>query len=127
VLLHGNHGTCGRPYVSPPYPAGWPGNPRIDDNVQFTSNGNCTAPYVVAPSNQGYAYLADRLASFGYIVISIDANRGITGINAPPGVVNDPFLIRARGRLVLSHLQLLSQCNRLGNSGLLACDALQGH
>ncbi|HEV3036393.1 MAG TPA: hypothetical protein VHA33_01150 [Candidatus Angelobacter sp.] len=128
LLLHGNHATCGRPYASPPYPAGWPGNPRVDDNVRFTLNGTCPpAPYVITPNNQGYAYIADRLAAFGYIVVSIDANRGITGINAPPGVAGDPFLIRARGRLVLSHLQLLSQCNRLGNSGLPACDALLGH
>jgi hypothetical protein len=41
-------------------------------------------------------------------VISINANRGITG---PSGLGPDPFLIFARGRLVLRHLQLLSRAN----------------
>jgi len=115
VFLHGNHGTCGHGV-----------NPRIDDNCQYTVSGTCPAGYVVTPNHEGYGYLADRLASWGYVVVSINANRGIT---CGGGVAGDPFLILARGRLVLKHIQLLSQWNRiagttplslgLGSSGLL--------
>ncbi|MBV9387020.1 MAG: hypothetical protein JOZ78_11400 [Chroococcidiopsidaceae cyanobacterium CP_BM_ER_R8_30] len=124
IFLHGNHATCGRPY-NPPYqdPPGFPGNPRIDDNNQYTGTGTCPVGYVEAPSYLGYAYLANRLASYGYIVVSIDANRGI---NAGPGLANDPALIFARGRLVLTHLQFLSECNINGSTELAACDELKG-
>lgn len=116
VLLHGNHGTCGS------------GNPRVDNNIMFTTHGTCPDGQTVAQSFAGYAYLADQLASAGYVVVSIDANRGITGHRvAPPMIQNDRFLILARGRLVLSHLRLLSQCNQTGTSGLPPCDVLQNH
>jgi predicted dienelactone hydrolase len=53
-------------------------------------------------------YLAQKLASRGYIVASINANRGITG--ADDGLdTSDSNLILARGRLVLKHLQKLSE------------------
>jgi len=96
VFLHGNHGTCGR------------GSPRIDDNAAYTNTGTCTPPYVVTPNHMGYAYLAERLASWGYIVVSINANRGIT---AGRGVSGDAGLILARGNLVLKHLQKLADWN----------------
>jgi hypothetical protein len=97
IFLHGNHGTCGRGT-----------NPRIDDSVQYTMQGTCPAGYVVTPNHLGYAYTAERLASWGYVVVSINANRGIT---AGGGVAGDGGLNLARGRLVLKHLQLLSQWN----------------
>lgn len=97
VFLHGNHGTCGRG-----------SNPRIDDNTQYTSSGTCPNGYVVAPNHLGYAYVAERLASWGYIVVSINANRGIT---AGSGASGDSGLNLARGRLILKHLQLLSEWN----------------
>ncbi|MBV8886184.1 MAG: hypothetical protein JO235_19625, partial [Chroococcidiopsidaceae cyanobacterium CP_BM_RX_35] len=125
IFLHGNHATCGRAYNPPVQdPSGFPGNPRIDDNNQYTGSGTCPVGYIEAPSYLGYAYLANRLASYGYIVVSIDANRGING---GPALANDPALIFARGRLVLTHLQLLSECNVNGSTGLAACDALKGH
>jgi hypothetical protein len=115
LFLHGNHSTCGHG-----------SNPRIDDSCQYTTLGTCPAGYVVTPNHNGYGYLADRLASWGYIVVSINANRGIT---CGGGVVGDPNLIQARGRLVLKHLQRLSEWNDtagqtpaslgLGTSGLL--------
>jgi hypothetical protein len=97
VFLHGNHGTCGRGT-----------NPRVDDNVQYTMLGTCPPGYVVTPNHLGYAYVAERLASWGYIVVSINANRGIT---AGRGTPEDFGLNLARGRLVLKHLQLLSEWN----------------
>src|SRR5262249_42757656 len=62
----------------------------------------------VAPSHEGYAYFAERLASWGYIIVSINANRGV---NAAPGVIGDPGLNLRRGRLVLRHLQKLAAWN----------------
>lgn len=131
VFLHGNHGTCGTFNCSVancghfiPLPDG----PRIDDRIDYTFTGTCplkgqgTPPaefdYVVSPSHEGYTYLAEQLASRGYLVVSINANRGITA--GPPqdlGSPGNPFiedrgLNLARARLVLKHLELLSRWNR---------------
>ena len=72
VLLHGNHATCGHS-----------SNPRIDDNLEYTFYGTCPPGYVVTPNHEGYGYLTDRLASWGYIVVSITANRGVNGAPGP--------------------------------------------
>lgn len=102
IFLHGNHGTCGSG-----------SNPRIDDNIEYSSTGNCPSGYVVVPNHRGYDYLARRLASWGYVVVSINANRGI---NASPGIAGDEGLNLARGRLILKHLQLLSTWNTAGGT-----------
>lgn len=101
-MLHGNHFTCG-----------FGSNPRIDDNNQYTNSGTCPSGYTVVPNHLGYEYLAEPLASHGYIVVSINANRGIT---AGDGVSGDSGLNLARGRLILKHLQLLSQWNTVGGA-----------
>jgi hypothetical protein len=100
LMLHGNHDTCGTGT-----------NPRDDNDSTYTSTGSCPANYVVTPNHRGYDYIATELASRGYIVVSINANRGITGYY-DPDPANDPGLILARARLVLKHLQRLSQWNR---------------
>ncbi len=100
VFLHGNHATCGR------FDAGL--GVRVDDRSDYTISGTCPAGYVVAPSHLGYAYLASALASKGYVVVSINANRGI---NAAAGVAGDAGLNLRRGRLVLRHLQELARWN----------------
>jgi hypothetical protein len=102
VFLHGNHPTCGTGE-----------NPRIDDNSQYTTTGTCPPNYVVVPNHRGYDYLAERLASWGYVVVSINANRGIT---AGEGVPGDDGLNLARGRLILKHLELLSTWNTTGGT-----------
>jgi hypothetical protein len=130
IFLHGNHGTCGTFFCSAaicghviPLPDG----PRIDDRRDYTFTGTCpragegTPPaefdYVVSPSHEGYAYLAEQLASRGYLVVSINANRGITaGPFQDLGTPGNPFiedrgLNLARARLVLKHLELLSRWN----------------
>src|SRR5262245_43295430 len=93
IFLHGNHATCGRPEGIGPG--------RLDINAQYTFTGTCPDGYVVAPSHEGYAYLAERLASWGYFVVSINANRGV---NAAPPVDGDRGLNLRRGRLILRHL-----------------------
>jgi hypothetical protein len=118
IFLHGNHFTCGF------YPNGIP--PRNDNNGQYTTMGTCPANYVITPNHMGYEYLADKLASWGYIVFSVNANRGIT---AGGGVAGDLGLNLARGRLVLKQLERISTWNRvagttptslgIGTSGLL--------
>lgn len=113
VFLHGNHGTCGRGT-----------NPRIDDRTDYTSSGTCPSGYVVAPSHAGYGYLANKLASWGYVVVSINANRGIT---AGAGVTGDTGLNLARGRLILKHLQRLSEWNQNGGTPSSLGVDLKGH
>jgi hypothetical protein len=118
IFLHGNHGTCGT------FDTTLPGNPRDDDRTDYTGTGTCPPGYVESPSYQGYDYLANRLASYGYIVASIDANRGITG---GPGLGGDSGLIKARGILVLRHFQNLSNWNRNGGTPPGVGVELQGH
>src|SRR5262245_30281966 len=100
IFLHGNHATCGRFEGA--------GQGRFDINIQYTFTGTCPPGYVVVPSHEGYAYFAERLASWGYIVVSINANRGV---NAAPGVAGDGGLNLRRGRLILRHLQNLAAWN----------------
>ena len=100
VVLHGNHATCGT--VDGLGPA------RRDDNIQYTLTGTCPDRYIVIPNHAGYDYLARPLASRGYIVVSINANRGVT---AAPGETLDRGLNLRRGRLVLRHLKYLVQQN----------------
>lgn len=105
VLLHGNHSTCGRFDSGLGY--------RVDDNSQYTVNGTCPAGYVPVPSHNGYVYLAGPLAGRGYVVVSINADRGI---NAGSGVFGDSGLNLARGRMVLRHIEEIAKWN----SGVVA-------
>jgi hypothetical protein len=126
IFLHGNHGTCGHAYgTGAGDPPGLAGAPLMDrdfvlptrpSDFTYTGTGTCSNRNpIVIPSYRGYDYLAERLASWGYIVISIDANRGVQGIDGPAGVVGDPYLIRARGVLVLKTLAQLSFWNTNGD------------
>jgi hypothetical protein len=103
VFLHGNHATCGR-FDSEL-------GVRIDDRVDYTTTGKCPSGYVVSPSHLGYAYLAKALAAHGYVVVSINANRGVNSARPEEG---DYGLNLRRGRLVLRHLQELAKWNRRG-------------
>jgi len=104
AFLHGNHATCG---------TGSP--PRLDNDSSYTLTGACPPGYTEVKSHLGFEYLATQLASQGYIVTSINANRGITGADdCVPGncpYPDDPVYIFARGRLVLKHLETLNKWN----------------
>lgn len=100
MFLHGNHGTCGTGTA-----------PRNDSSCQYTHDGACPAGYVVTPNHEGYNYAAEHLASWGYVVVSINANRGIT---CGGGNSDDWGLVLARGRLVLKHLE---HWNKWANTG----------
>jgi hypothetical protein len=98
VFLHGNHGTCGTGE-----------NPREDFDCSYTGSGTCPDGFVVVPSHRGYDYVASELAARGYIVVSVNANRGITCGSGEPG---DFGFNLARGRLILQHLKVLSEWDR---------------
>lgn len=90
-LLHGNHSTCGMG-----------DKPHTDSDCSYTVSGKCPAGMQVVPNHEGYNYFAADLASFGYIVVSINANRGIT---CGDSVEGDMGLVLARGRLILKHIE----------------------
>src|SRR5262249_14726817 len=105
VFKHGNHGTCGSctgggTFVGYECFVGETQVPRSDGSSAYTTSGTCPTNFVVTPNHLGYAYLAERLASWGFIVVSINSNRGIT---AGGGVPGDTGLNLARGRLILKH------------------------
>ncbi len=109
VFLHGNHATCG--FCASGY-IGYncaDGSARLDTNSQYTISGTCPPGYIVAPSHEGYAHIADQLASWGYLVVSVNVNRGI---NAAPSIPGDGGLNLVRGRMILKHLSLLSAWNQ---------------
>jgi hypothetical protein len=102
LFLHGNHGTCGTG-----------SEPRNDSSCQYTNEGSCPNGYVVTPNHEGYKYAAEHLASWGYVVASINANRGIT---CGGGDSDDWGLILARGRLILKHLELWQKWSTQGGA-----------
>src|SRR5215471_17209238 len=79
VFLHGNHATCGHCITGTLDMDGHctDGSARNDDNIQYTTSGTCPVNYVSSPSHAGYGYMAELLASWGYLVVSINVNRGI--------------------------------------------------
>jgi len=90
VFLHGRHATCfagGAAFLQ------WP----------------CTPPRQPIPSYQGYDYIAEVLASHGYIVVSISAN----GINARDNSVFDLGML-ARAELIQHHLNIWRTFNTTG-------------
>jgi len=80
VLMHGRHSTC---FSGSSSALEWP----------------CTGGRQTIPSFQGYNYLAQNLASWGYLVVSVSAN----GINARDNSVTDLGML-ARAQLIQKHL-----------------------
>ena len=96
-FLHGNHPTCGLIEATGPR-----SGQRFNRNCKYTQEGICPDGQIVTPNHEGYNYVAAHLASYGYIVVSINANRGI---NCNSGSEEDSGLNLARGKLVLRHIQ----------------------
>ncbi len=96
LFLHGRHDTC---YLPAPDP-----DPELP---LTTGDWPCPAPYVPIPSWLGYRYVADLLASQGYVTVSIAAN----GINGQDSVLQDAGM-RARSILVRHHLALWEEWSR---------------
>jgi hypothetical protein len=90
VFLHGRHATC---YRGTTASLRWP----------------CLSNQTAIPSYQGYDYVAQVLASNGYIVVSVSAN----GINAFDNNVTD-LGMQARAELMQRHLDQLKTFNTTG-------------
>lgn len=94
LFLHGRHETC--------Y--------NTSDN-STNSNWPCGTGEKEIPSFQGYEYLAQQLASNGYIVVSIGAN----SISATDDNTSDNGMA-ARAELIQHHLDLWSTFNTTGGT-----------
>jgi hypothetical protein len=92
VLLHGRHATC---FKGGSQLLQWP----------------CTNGAQTIPSFQGYDYVAESLASNGYVVVSISAN----GVNAVDNSVFDLGAL-ARAELMQKHLDILNGFNTTGGA-----------
>lgn len=98
LLLHGNHGNCR--LASYDYSGN---NPNRDDTCVTTNDGRCPPGSAPSPNAQGLAYLAETLASHGYVVASVDANAlNCRELRTPTG---SDGLISQRGYLLLEHLR----------------------
>ncbi len=93
LFLHGRHSTC------------YKGGPDGLDSGDWP----CPTGYMPIPSHQGYRYVADILASQGYVVVSISAN----GINGQDYAANDAGTA-ARSVLIRHHLALWAKWHTTG-------------
>ncbi|MBI4910547.1 MAG: hypothetical protein HY820_43440 [Acidobacteria bacterium] len=82
VFLHGNHGICRQVGTS-------------SDFATSLTPPFCPAGFTQTQNHLGYDYVASRLAGYGYIIVSINAN----AINTRPNGNSE------RGRLVQEHLR----------------------
>ncbi|MGZ8629532.1 MAG: hypothetical protein ACXWZF_00990 [Actinomycetota bacterium] len=90
LFLHGNHSSCFRGNRSD---YRWP----------------CRDGWEPIPNHEGYDYLASRLASYGYVVVSVSGN----GVNVLGNNVPDTGM-RQRGELVEAHLDLWQTWSTVG-------------
>jgi len=95
LFLHGRHSTC---YET--------------DTITNTSiDWPCPTGWQPITSYEGYDYLANNMASHGYIVISISCN----AINSTDNSVAD-YGMMGRGELVQYHLDLWNTWNTVGGA-----------
>lgn len=90
VFLHGNHSTCFRGRQARFW---WP----------------CRTGWEPIPNHEGYAYIAERLASHGFVVASVSAN----GVNVLGSRLRDTGM-RQRGELIDAHLELWERWSTTG-------------
>ena len=82
MFLHGNHSSC---YRGQHAGYTWP----------------CPDGWEAIPNYEGYDYIAERLASYGYVVVSVSGN----GVNVLGSRLNDTGM-RQRGEVLERHLEL---------------------
>lgn len=92
LFLHGNHSTCYR-----------------GDRAGF--EWPCRPGWNPIPNYKGYDYIAQRLASYGFIVASVSVN----GVNVLGSWLNDTGM-RQRGLLLEKHLDLWNTWNTTGGA-----------
>ncbi len=107
------------------WPAGLPGGPRPlvlflhgrhnpcygDATALATEPWPCAPGEQPVPSYRGYAYAARTLATHGYVVVSVSAN-AVNALDEP----EPDGGARARGQLVLAHLDLWRQWATTGGA-----------
>jgi hypothetical protein len=93
LFLHGRHATC---IVGGSAQLMWPCTKKNSQPI---------------PSYRGYDYVAEVLASHGYVVVSISAN----GVNAVDNTVFDLGAV-ARAELLQRHLEILNGFNTTGGA-----------
>jgi hypothetical protein len=90
LFLHGNHSSC---FSGRRSGYEWP----------------CRPGWEPIPNHEGYDYLGKRLASWGYIVVSVSGN----GVNVLGNFVDDTGM-RQRGLLLEKHIDLWNEWNAIG-------------
>ena len=90
LFLHGNHSSCYQKHRSS---FQWP----------------CREGWKPIKSFEGYDYIASRLASYGFIVVSVSGN----GVNVLGSRLEDTGM-RQRGLLLEKHLDLWNDWNTIG-------------
>jgi acetyl esterase/lipase len=92
LFLHGNHSSC---YRGTRARYEWP----------------CPDGWQPIPNYEGYDYLASRLASYGFVVVSVSGN----GVNVLGNWVSDTGM-KQRGLLLEKHLDLWNTWNTTGGT-----------
>lgn len=87
LFLHGNHSSCER-----------------GDRSDF--RWPCREGWTPIPNHEGYDYLARRLASYGFVVVSVSTN----GVNVLGSYLEDTGM-RQRGELLEKHVDLWNGWN----------------
>ncbi|MDQ3954260.1 MAG: hypothetical protein M3285_01745 [Actinomycetota bacterium] len=90
VFMHGNHSTC---FKEKRTSFRWP----------------CPDGWRPLPNFRGYDYIGSRLASYGFVVVSVSAN----GINVAGGRLDDTGM-RQRGEVIDRHLELWRRWSTIG-------------
>ncbi|CAF1223458.1 unnamed protein product [Adineta ricciae] len=98
IFLPGKHPDC-RIQVPPGYP--------LLDIGSADVQGNCPEHTSKVPSHLGFSYIGRHLASYGYIVVSID----VLLINNKWSILNDSALNFVRARIVFRTIEKMMEWN----------------
>lgn len=102
LMMHGRHLTC----YNPATPGGTPGDGSFGGGF---GEWPCGPNRIPIPSYDGYGYLGERLASHGFIVVSVSAN----AVNVYDNQTED-FGNTSRADVFSEHLALWAEWNEVG-------------